>query len=562
MSAPAALRRCTMPLLIFLVSFAVQAASLPRVIFNIYDEGLIVFGAQRVLEGDIPYRDFWSLYAPGQFYAVAGLFSLFGSSVLVERLWDVAVRAAVVAFGFMWARRLKARAYAYAASVTILLILAGAGFHGFPIIHALLFGLISGYLVLAGSGAAQPTAYFVAAGALAGVAALFRHDIGFYVFAAEALALACRPIIAQSGHSLNKPARKLLALGGGAVVVVAPVAIWLLMNVPAHDLWFSLFDYVMTTYPAVRGMPFPDPPNPRSLLSGTQSAADFNESALIYFPLAAAAMGIVHVLRAARKQPESSEQSLQSFGVLLLSLMSMFLYLKGMVRVSSLHLLQSIVPAVLLVFVLAGRGSRATSRLRYAVPFVAVAVVFGLAASHARSAYVAARENWSALRPFMPEAPRGLRGALAQVCTPQAGLERARCFQVRPDDAAVIQFLQQQSSPNEVIYIGTSVHDRIFINNIMLYFLAERPSATKWHQFDPGVQTTTTVQSEIVDELTRHKVRYLVLSSEWAENREPNASALSSGVTLLDDYIRSNFVKAQEFGHASIWERQPRSGDR
>jgi len=82
---------------IFLMAFVAHVASLPRTIDNVYDEGLIVFGAQRVLEGDIPYRDFWTLYAPGQFYAVAGLFKLFGSSVLVERLWDAAVRAGVVA---------------------------------------------------------------------------------------------------------------------------------------------------------------------------------------------------------------------------------------------------------------------------------------------------------------------------------------------------------------------------------------------------------------------------------------------------------------------------------
>ncbi|MCK4236762.1 MAG: hypothetical protein KAX38_06560 [Candidatus Krumholzibacteria bacterium] len=31
---------------------------------DIYDEGLGVYGAARVLNGEIPYRDFWTLYAP------------------------------------------------------------------------------------------------------------------------------------------------------------------------------------------------------------------------------------------------------------------------------------------------------------------------------------------------------------------------------------------------------------------------------------------------------------------------------------------------------------------
>ena len=100
------LRRCAVPLLIFLLAFMFQVASLPRVIHNIYDEGFIVVGAQRVLDGEIPYRDFWNLYAPGQLYAVAGLFRLFGSSILTEELWDVAIRAGVVAASLVWARGL------------------------------------------------------------------------------------------------------------------------------------------------------------------------------------------------------------------------------------------------------------------------------------------------------------------------------------------------------------------------------------------------------------------------------------------------------------------------
>ena len=50
---------------------------------NVYDEGIILAGADRILQGHIPYRDYWSMYAPGQFYTLAFLFRLFGSSVLV-----------------------------------------------------------------------------------------------------------------------------------------------------------------------------------------------------------------------------------------------------------------------------------------------------------------------------------------------------------------------------------------------------------------------------------------------------------------------------------------------
>jgi hypothetical protein len=271
---------------------------------------------------------------------------------------------------------------------------------------------------------------------------------------------------------------------------------------------------------------------------------------------------ILLALKRSRDVSTPSARALWRFGVLLLGLITLFAYLKGVVRVSSLHLLQSVVPATVLVFVLGARISRLSLSARLAVPAIAAAFAFAAAAMHAQIAYQAARETWLEMRPYMPEAPRGLRSALTHLCALQPGLERARCFRPRPEDAAVIEFLHQRTAPDERIYVGSDRHDRIFVNNVMLYFLAARRPATKWSQFDPDIQTTAAVQKQIVDQLTVGKVRYLVLSSEWSNVTEPNASAISSGVTLLDDYIRENFIKVREFGRASAWERKPGFPDR
>ena len=59
--------------------------------FNIYDEGVAVTGAMRILHGEIPYRDFWTMYAPGQYYFLAGLFKFFGQSLLIERIFSVLI---------------------------------------------------------------------------------------------------------------------------------------------------------------------------------------------------------------------------------------------------------------------------------------------------------------------------------------------------------------------------------------------------------------------------------------------------------------------------------------
>src|SRR5215210_3639635 len=133
LSAPAkmsmlpAVTRRTIPFILFAVAVLVQIASLSPHASNIYDEGLILFGAQRVLNGEIPYRDFWGLYGPGQFYAVAALFKLAGPSIWIEQLWDVATRAGIATMVFVWARRLDAGPWAGAVWLVAVVMLSGAG---------------------------------------------------------------------------------------------------------------------------------------------------------------------------------------------------------------------------------------------------------------------------------------------------------------------------------------------------------------------------------------------------------------------------------------------------
>ena len=55
---------------------------------RVYGDGFSLYGAMRVLDGHIPYRDFWTLYTPGEFYLLAGLFKIVGPSILAARLFS------------------------------------------------------------------------------------------------------------------------------------------------------------------------------------------------------------------------------------------------------------------------------------------------------------------------------------------------------------------------------------------------------------------------------------------------------------------------------------------
>src|ERR1044071_3009268 len=69
------------------------------------DEGIVLQGAERILRGEIPYRDFFSFYTPGSFYLISIVFRLFGDSFVIAR-FSLAVAGAICSvIAYLLARR-------------------------------------------------------------------------------------------------------------------------------------------------------------------------------------------------------------------------------------------------------------------------------------------------------------------------------------------------------------------------------------------------------------------------------------------------------------------------
>ena len=49
--------------------------------------------------------------------------------------------------------------------------------------------------------------------------------------------------------------------------------------------------------------------------------------------------------------------------------------------------------------------------------------------------------------------------------------------------------------------------------------------------------------------------QWIVLDSRWEKMQEPNGSSISSGVTLLDQFIATHFVEVAQFGTLRILKR-------
>ena len=85
------------------------------------NEGITLAGAERILQGQVPYRDFFSFVTPGSPYLMALWFKLFGSSFVVARSVMLVYAGMFAAITYLLARRMGSRSAALFAAALLTL---------------------------------------------------------------------------------------------------------------------------------------------------------------------------------------------------------------------------------------------------------------------------------------------------------------------------------------------------------------------------------------------------------------------------------------------------------
>ena len=167
------------------LSLLVVAAVLFGTLFNresvlSYAIGYNLYGAERVLEGEVPYRDFHTLYPPATVYLNAAIFKLLGISLYGALLGVMVFKVLTTVMLFLCGRIVMPRAWALAAAAFSLFWLRPNGpFKAVPMHYGALFLAVALFSILSYVNR-RNRGYLVAAGAAIGVLALFKHNIGAY----------------------------------------------------------------------------------------------------------------------------------------------------------------------------------------------------------------------------------------------------------------------------------------------------------------------------------------------------------------------------------------------
>ncbi len=476
-----------------------------------YDEGLLLTHSQLILDGKIPYRDFYSNYPPAIFLTIVGLWKLLGISPLIVRMLGVAVHLLIAGLGGFLAARVASRRFSFLTAGALLVWIAPLGTIPFAWLAGLTVALAVCFLWMS---AATLQRRF-AASVLMGIIGCYRHDLFLYFLAALALPDLLYCIVKRRHQRFSQ----IISVNAwSALGIITPLALlWIPTFLVAgfHQVYTDLYsDQVHYVLPA-RLLPFPHffslmpvdhLPFPVPRLLGSPHSAGI--------AFAGPVVGVMLFLRSI-DPGRATAYMLTALSVAVLPQM--------MGRSDTFHTLYSICPSLILIAVLA-ELLVAKQKAFLLIGFIlATWLIFPV-----RDVLI----PWepATASPWQSEFPR------------YAGLP-----ETIQDRQYVLGFIRANTVPGEPVYIGLRDHRRVLMSEIDLYFLADRPGATRYLQFDPNVINREDVQQQMIREIQSKNVRVAVLSGRFENFHEPNQSSVS-GSRALDDFLSKNFHEAHDFG--------------
>ncbi|MDX1650078.1 MAG: hypothetical protein R3263_09520, partial [Myxococcota bacterium] len=507
--------------------------------------GVHLAGAGRVLAVELPYRDFWTLYAPGSYALLAALFAVFGTRALVSAAGGLALGAATAALAQRLARQAGARLpEALAVAAIFAAALWNTDFHRAigtypPAIFCYALALLA-----VGRGGERPGPWALAgAGAALGATALFKHDVGAYA------ALACAATLAVQAAARGEPAaalRRIAGMGAAALAVFAPPMLWLAAQGAWPAMWHDLVVFPATTFPVTRPEAYP------SLLpSGALFDLDRPKRVLLYdaarwaifaAPTLVAIPAIARLLWASAGLPPEEVARGRAravrFGVALL-----LHWRAAQVQINT-H-----VVSITLFAALLGAAALGTLPPR----------------SRLRAAGLVVAALWHGAQLEQPAAVLRLHRDDPREPIP---LRRARAFLAHPEDAAryaQLEAIVDRHVPEDgTLFVGERRHDAVVVSDSRLYFLLERRPATRFHELHPGVADTAPVQREIVSDLEAHETPLVILRHTFEDEpldafRERLRASLpdaGTGATVLDRYLATRYETLDRLDRLEVRTRR------
>lgn len=503
---------------------------------NIYDEAIGYQGALSLLSGKLPYRDFWTVYGVGHFAFLAAIIKVFGFSIDFLRFAYILL---FVAFIYMYksiAAKILDSRYLYIAVFLAALWLSVNDYFGKAIFIAV-FILFANFFLLYKYVFTKKNSYMFFSGLLSVLIAYFRHEMiiafwgmffqSFFFFSwtfdeAQEMTIWQR---VKFGLKTTFP------FWLGSSFIIPLIIFW--WQIPTSDLISQLYDFPVHIYSQTRSIPFP---NPLDLIySHSKFESRVREAWLgiaFFTPAFIYLFAIINIIRKLIKK-QITTRNMEFVLTMILFNFGLNLYTQALVFSDFERIFPTTIIAVILLgYSLKWNSIKQANLIFYTVCIFLISVPLTVKAKQLQK-FLIQWQSWDIPIAEMPrEDPERVKNLLA-----------------------TRDYIDRNTNANEKIFVCNLRNDKLFLNDIVFYQIANRMPATKYYELHPNVANTVAVQNEIVSDLQNNKVRYIVkedLISPW----QPNESSVSKKVYILDRYIDSNFTLVQTNGAYLIYKRK------
>jgi len=511
-----------------------------------YDEGYLLDGVERVMEGQVIYRDFHHTYAPGRFYLIGAAFGIAGKHIYVERVIFALFQAVKCMLAFLIVKRITGSRWAYMAP---LLILAAPGAW-----HKVFFsslGLLAVYAVMSAIERDTVKRYLLA-GAVAGACAVFRQDSAGFAILGGAAAVVVFQIKEKRGA--GGILRRWLWLAAGSSAVIGIVFLWFYsqgaLGAMIHKIAIEGMKDNMTNR-----IPYP-PFGAAGGFDAGYAARILPVKALFYTP------PVVYVLSAclAAWLAIRSDRRATYASLVCLVVVSALAFNQAAWRSDLSHLIQSAQFAFVLVPVLlwaadgfirrrAGGGALAAVRAAMVAAPVAL-VLWGTA-----SAVYASRDA-ALIRRFRAEgisigATEYVGSFLLTVGNnTRLDSERAPVL-VMPAEARffseVGSFLDENTAPGDYVLAVPQLQ--------VIYFLFERRNPTRYAHYRRALEPEE--ERRYIEDINRHETEFILLTEPAQGARLADTKqSFSEYAAPVRDFILLNYTEIGRIGSVRVFRRK------
>lgn len=524
---------------------------------NLLDEGSTAAQALRIVNGELIYRDFFTVVTPGSYYTVAWLFQIFGERLIVLRWTSLVTGLLIVLVTLIVARRVMSWPFAAAAA---LMTTVWGWFLVTPNYYSLQAALLAltalaCYLRVAGGGSEKWT---LMAGVMTGLTAMVKQNVGAYAAIALLISIWASRLF-EPRWDPRARLRSSAMLIAGICIPVLPTLLFLVVSGAGPYLYESWVYYPLAKYPQRFSLPFPQfyPVLPdHGVLSladaltavitrrvAEPAAFDIWVKFVIYlpvlvYPLAVVAMG-VHAYRARRRNV--GEAVREGRALLAIALMGALLLLQSWPRADVAHILFGLQPTFIIFAYLLHLGSVAIAGLPTAKTGGIVRV--GLSGQRTLVRAVAAAVMLVPLLLLLWNGYRRTDWEYANYVAPLraergAGVSTIQIEANRID--FVTRYISEHTTPGDGIFVVPWAAG--------FYFLTDRanPTRTDFMLFeDPELYPC------LLSRLEQHPPKYVVYGYTWdVDNKRFREYAAP-----IDRYIRSRYEIESAVDSYEIWRR-------